>query len=790
MFRDVLGWAETEIVREEPADTGYADYVIGVDFNYYHIEAKRVRPRLKLSVSAGTRIVNVNGPHLLCNPDTKKHVLQAAKYAFSLGTEYAVLTNGEQYVIFRTHIRGRRWEEGKAFVFSSLDDIESHFADFWTLLAREPVRAGSLIQKFEAAEAMTVTLSRALDHVNNSDMEMIRNPFWDTISEIVSPLLVDDPLNKGVQDDIIRHCYVATPMADDTDSSIDRLLQQSLPPRLEIARFKNIEIGMRDRSAFDRTVEEDIKTRNLGTYILTGGVGSGKTTFLRRFVTEVAPKFVQEFCVWLHIDYLAMGSVPQDQLDSRIREYTYSQIRNILRASYFSLYPGDGGRVRELFATELGELAKTKLYGVSEQSAKWKDETNSLIATLFDNDEVFVSRFLPTLGSRGYRVVIVLDNTDQQGERFQEIMFLFGQRLSSVAKAMTIIALREEKFFAAYRRGVFDAYGQRRFHIGSPDIKKVIQARLDYALRVYSEKHSRGKKDSSKPDVAQVLQVLISSTTHRRGDIARYLACLSNGDMRVALSWFRDFMSSGNTDVEKIVNIVKKTGEYTVGLHEFVKSAVLAARRYYSASKSHVVNLFARSSTTVASNMTAVRILARLSRALGAPSAHGEGYVPTTQLLKEYRMSFGTADDFVSRAGELLARGLLESEPPRAPEVERTEALRISAAGEYYLRFLARSFAYIDLVYIDTPLADGGLVRKLAELAPSAGLAQRFERVRLFLDCLQLVESRELEVVVMREGVYHDPIIPVIRQAIEAEIEKIAARNKILDAGGRWKDNE
>ncbi len=67
--------------------------------------------------------------------------------------------------------------------------------------------------------------------------------------------------------------------------------------------------------------------------------------------------------------------------------------------------------------------------------------------------------------------MFVLDNTDQLGEAFQEAMFLFAQKVSDQFKALTLVSLREERFFAAYRRGVFDAFGDRRFHIGSPEIE-------------------------------------------------------------------------------------------------------------------------------------------------------------------------------------------------------------------------------------------------------------------------------------------------------------------------------
>src|SRR5689334_14033531 len=81
IFRDVLGWSENEIRREESAADGYADYVFGADIAHFHVEAKRLRPRFELQAPSRARILKLDGPHLLQKKGVKEHVEQAAKYA-------------------------------------------------------------------------------------------------------------------------------------------------------------------------------------------------------------------------------------------------------------------------------------------------------------------------------------------------------------------------------------------------------------------------------------------------------------------------------------------------------------------------------------------------------------------------------------------------------------------------------------------------------------------------------------------------------------------------------------
>lgn len=155
---------------------------------------------------------------------------------------------------------------------------------------------------------------------------------------------------------------------------------------------------------------------------------------------------------------------PENLADAKIRESLSRNVPQELSAT--------GAAIRTLFAPEIAEAKLTILHGVDEQSAEWNNAVNQLVDRLFRDDERFVFAAFRSLRSRGRRIAIALDNTDQLGEAFQEKVFLFSQRLSSEFSALCIVALREEKFFAAYRRGIVDAFGDRHFHIGSPDLKK------------------------------------------------------------------------------------------------------------------------------------------------------------------------------------------------------------------------------------------------------------------------------------------------------------------------------
>lgn len=773
IFKDILGWHEAEIRREKPIDSGFIDYILGSDYSYLLIEAKRSKPRFNLNDPGRHRRLKLDGPHLLGNKKIKPCVEQAQSYAADIGVQFCLVTNGSQIILFRPYVPGRPWRQGTAIVFHDHGDIKANFAEFYSLLARNRVIAGSLIEAFEHLERTTTERRAVLDNLSDRDKELVRNRVWQKIAKILGPLLTNQT-DEASQLEIIANCYVTTPLADQTDKSLNALLQDLPSRHLSDAAVQDLRPDIEGKTAFSHQYKSDVwKGMRGGAYILTGGVGSGKTTFLRRFARIVEKDFVDRYAVWIHIDFLPIGNVDPAAIDSELQRFAYRRIRDYLQGHFQVELVNTGEKIRELFKDEIDHAKLTLLYGIEDNSPDWDTAVNKLVDESLRDDARFVLAAFRALQRRGRRIAIVLDNTDQLGESFQEKIFLFSQKLSEEHQALCVVTLREEKFFAAYRRGIFDAFGNRRFHIGAPDLRQLLRKRLEYGRNKFKALAEADPGALSQQDLQRIdglLRSLIASTTDKNQNIVRMLASVSNGDMRHALDMFREFLSSGNTNIDKIITILERQNTYTVSFHEFAKSAILGSRKYYQASVSHIVNLFRQSDALGSSHMTACRILARLTAAEGVASAHGEGFVTAATLLREYRQSFGYADDLVQWTGELIRRNLIESEPPRVTDLNYADALRITAAGAYYWRYLVRSFAYIDLVFVDTPLADFAVVKRLENAADKTDLPSRLERVETFLDHITHKESEELQVSAERAGPFQEPLMPQIKKQVESEM--------------------
>src|ERR1019366_6683205 len=224
-----------------------------------------------------------------------------------LGTQFALVTNGTQYILFEATPRGKSWRDGHALVWHDHNDVQENFAEFYGLLSKASVEQGILREEFAKVTSITAPSFTPITYIHNPDGELIRNPFWGKIAQAFSPILIDQPENAALQEEIIKHCYVATPLAKESNTSLGQLLRDIMPGYMEQAGARSLNPNDKGPGAFRTRLVDDLKLGKPGAYILTGGVGSGKTSFLRRFAGIEQHAYIRDYCVWLHVDFLPIG---------------------------------------------------------------------------------------------------------------------------------------------------------------------------------------------------------------------------------------------------------------------------------------------------------------------------------------------------------------------------------------------------------------------------------------------------------------------------------------------------
>jgi hypothetical protein len=293
-----------------------------------------------------------------------------------------------------------------------------------------------------------------------------------------------------------------------------------------------------------------------------------------------------------------------------------------------------------------------------------------------------------------------------------------------------------------------------------------------------------------RPAIADFLRIIEKSIFEQNRNIARFIEALCFGNMRQALDMFTMFMTSGATDVDKMLNIYRRSGSYFVAFHEFVKSIMLGDRLYYKDEASEILNVFDCGAERNASHFTSLRIVRALSQRRGEWNREGQGFVEITTLLSLSEDIFCNREDVLRSLNRLIAGQLIEANTKSSESISGASHVRVTSSGWYYSNFLVKSFSYMDLVLQDTPLNDPGAEGKLRYYLGQADnlsdredqklerMQVRFARVRVFLDYLSREEEKERKQFNLQEtaGIWAEPFVPAIRAQIEKEIRWIERR--------------
>lgn len=363
--------------------------------------------------------------------------------------------------------------------------------------------------------------------------------------------------------------------------------------------------------------------------------------------------------------------------------------------------------------------------------------------------------------SDNLKIVLFVDNVDQLSPEYQGHIFLLAQRATRLLDSITLISLREESYYTASIQKKCGAFTSHKFHIASPRFRTMIRNRIGCALDVLAERRSPGFvqhnlfSGETRTSLSDFLRIVGDSIFGENRKIIRFIEALCYGNMRFALQMFTQFLISGVTDVDKMLAIYRRDEKYYVAFHEFCKSIMLLDRKYYKEEPSPIVNMFNVGSQKNASHFTAWRLICYLQGRRGESNTEGQGYVALAEVISSFESLFNNRGDVVATLNRLVRKQLVEANTRSLETVSGASHVRVTSAGIYYVRTLAKTFAYLDLVLQDTPLNDENVERVLRESVflvdnlvdreeeKLERVRARFRRVEAFLAYLRTEEDAD-----------------------------------------------
>ncbi len=772
LIHEVLEWPREAVSRERYSKAGFLDYEFSKGIPVLVLEAKAegetfVIPHRK---QAGPQKLKISGA-LSSDKPIRDALEQVQSYCNERGIRFAVATNGYSFLIFRAITEGISWRDGECLVFSGPKVVEANFTQFWNLLAYEAVKDGKLDESFRLVSAGARQLIRPIQAIVDADATYARNSLNLALRPYVDRFFGDIAKQSTIE--VLKRCYVHSKPIQVIDSDLGLVIHDLIPRfarnATQIRTFVDAEGGNFTQELQSRL---DAARGTGSVVIIIGGIGSGKTTFLRRFFSVVAPEIVEPNgpVLRLHLDFLG-GQDRMEDLDA----FVWRSLSETLRAQLPDLAKRE--ILEKLFEPQLSILKS--VFGAD--STDFATRSSQELFKLSSDPKAFCLGCLRYVCTLNRLPMIVFDNVDQLGNDIQAHLFTTAEHFANHLGCFSILVLREETYAAAQMQKQLTAYTIKPYHLSSPSFRLMIRLRIDYATKDASKAQPAQSRGQNAQEILEFFHLLRSSIFGKNHNIMRLLEAVSFGNMRSALDMFNSFITSGATNMPKILDKFRHGG-YNVPFHEFAKSVILGDYRFYKGSRSLIMNVFDCTACRNSSHFTTLRLLSYLVSS-GDGSRSGDGFVDLNTLVTAFVDVFDNEDDCLRTIEKaiVLRRQLFELDTRRTDTVLGAYSVRITSAGRYYLDYLVNAFAYLDLVWHDTPFNDRGTADSIVKLMHSVDLEDRFQRVDMFLEYLDRQERTELAGFASSDRTkVFGPFIPRIR-AIYLK-EKLEIRKRFLRA--------
>src|SRR6266404_153834 len=784
ILRDALDWPDANVSREEHANPGFMDYVLSLQRTVLVVEAKKSGDTFELPLDVSTSAKFTLAGILRTVKNLNKYIGQVQIYSFNNRIEYACVTNGLQWVIFRAvRTDGIHIGQGRVVVFKSLKDILERFVEFWGLLAKQSVENNSLPRTFQPSDAAVFQYKRVGDELHLYSEKVTRNRLSPDFEPLLREYMGEIATTKSKEK--LRDLFVKSRALGEVLNAVEHKMNLCLSNTLATANRVFQARKTEDlRSAVREKLGRSLSLPPKGeVFLLLGRVGSGKTTFVNHFLRiDLKDTFEKHFLVTLDFRLLEKG---QD-----IRKFFYETLRTTLSRN--DLYTRESSKhLRRVYGAELKELSVGPLAGLERTSKRrFEEKIADFLMERYNDAENYFTRTLRYLADKlGIRSVVVFDNVDQLDASLQQEIFTFAHSFTANTHALGILTMWEETYLRSKREGALAAYQTSAYVIPPTSVVDIIERRLEYILKNLEdggEARLLLPNATSLADVREFVILLRQSVLHNKKKTRFFLESIAMGNLRRAMEVFSAFVTSGHTDGDKMLSINRTNKQYDIPLHEFIKSIGLGDQRSYQSNLSAILNLYSISDESRPSHFTKMRLLEYLFfHRTRSSFAYGMGFMPTETIKNEFA-KIGTSElDTVESLKLLGSYALVENDIYDFKLV--SSAYRITPAGRYYLRFLTGRFSYLDLVWQDTPISDDSTFRILKKLMPTKDMDERFGRVTLFVQYLINEEEREYPAIMSTSESL--PLRKKLTVSVLSELEedKVFIREGISRRKGRYK---
>ncbi|WP_313150790.1 P-loop NTPase fold protein [Lysinibacillus capsici] len=764
LFIDILGWDKRDLELEhsigdtkqdQEHKTLFADYLLESDNNLFLIEAKRNERYFSLP-SSNHRTYKKESGFLATNKDNKKFIDQAVQYMNKIGTPFCVLCNGLQLIIIRRRtVRVKR----DILVFKNIEDIDRNFIDFYSILS--PLGKGvnyldEVLEKFDTIRQPPIFGKRIFDSLVDKLEQTSNATVKGVMDEYITNYFSELTTSKA-KIETLKECYV-DPKGKFSQFS-QHLKQKIVSSQINELQYASVsdEPKAWGFGSFEKQYITKLKENENSVFVLVGGVGAGKTTFLNYFYFYELDDAIRKNLIWLNIDFLYFS----DSKD-KVNDFIANEISEYLKSEALSKFGVNKYEVKlKIYEKEIESYKEGLPDFITKNQSRLDDLIFEKLTEWESDDYIHLTKIFRYLREElNQKVCFVFDNTDQKVDDEQVEVLMSAFKWARDFQATIITSLRLENYFDIKDRPPFDAYQPITFRIEPPSVKELLSKRL-HASKQYPKEHfiidinRMGSPKAMKIPIAKFVAIL-ENTLNKSSDysIEEMLESLSGGNMRRILLIFKNFIQSGNFTLYQNYSLIKRMQEASLTYQEVLGSIALGDNKYYQSVDSPIQNLFAfNPNDGFNSHFSTLYLLKYLESKAQTINQYNNGFIMIEELYQKFDCLFSTIEDMKQEVGLLLNHFIVDSNIGERKALHNTTSIAISELGIYYLNNFLKDWNYFKYIMIDTSLKNKQIYDDLMSNSKKAfrivnreaQTKQMLFTIEMFLEYLKESEDEDLK---------------------------------------------
>lgn len=735
---DCLNWEAKDIDNEDVKNNHYADYKLNLFRPVAVWEAKRIGNYFELPVGTSKLFMPLKS---ICkdNKNTKDALIQVSNYCHERGIKIGVVSNGWQIIAF---IANRNDSipplDGDGLIIPSLNFFLDNYKEIWNCLSKNGFQDDYISMKLTGSSEEHLPPKLSSTILNYPGIKN-RNPYQVDL-EIISDLVLEDVVKeKSIEKEFLKDCYCKSGSL----SQYSLLSKQILKTRYSYLFEENDKKALLEQISNKKGLSGDLKelfsnSLTKRPILLIGDVGVGKSTFIDNLLLIEAPSIFEK-SITFKID---LGSKAIISLDLKVAIIKII-IKQLLEIHEIDIQ--EDGFVRNAYYIELENFKKgvtvKRLYDIAPVEAIIKEV--EFLSNLIKNESEHLKKSLEYIcKNQKKQIIVFIDNCDQRNDSDQETAFLIAQEFASDWPVIVFVCLRPETFHRTKKKGgALSGYHPKAFTISPPRIDDVIYKRLSFAQKITRGEISLTKfqTKTSFPKLDNLIQCFIDSmkTNH---DLLIFFDNVSNGNIRKAIELIQKFFGSGHVNTEKIINIIESRGNYTIPVHELLRSVIFGDNEHFNPINSEIINLFDVRINDPKDHFTISLIIGLIQDY--SINNRNEGFVSIKdvyaymQKLNYLPYSIDLALNF------MFSKELFEtSEKGNYLNTDKNELMiRTTGKGIYHLSHLQNSFTYIDSIIVDVPIFDKTTRENISN---TYYIIERLDRALIFTQYLDLIWNKQ-----------------------------------------------